>query len=293
MGFDACHPAINLIYFAAVIVGMISFQHPVFLGISLLCAFAYSVKRNRLKAVIFNVCLIPLAILFALYYSSYNHFGVTNLKQNFIGNQLTLESLVYGLVLGLIVAGIFMWMSCVHSVFSTDKVVYLFGRISPRLALFLAIILRFVPRIKVQAKRIHTAQQAIGRGINQGTLLHRLRNMIRIFSMLVTWSIESLATVSESMKSRGSLLRGRTAFSIYRFDNRDRAYVVSMFACLTVILMGYLLHQTQIQYEPRIIMNPITSMSWFFYAGYMIFCLMPLGLELFTEWKFKQARNKR
>ena len=67
MGFDACHPAINLIYFAAVIIGMILFQHPIFLGISLFCAFTYSVKRNCLKAFVFDICLIPLAILFALY----------------------------------------------------------------------------------------------------------------------------------------------------------------------------------------------------------------------------------
>lgn len=292
MGFDACHPAINFIYFAAVIAGMILFQHPIFLAISLVCAFAYSVKRNHGRALVFNLCLIPFAILFAFYYSSYNHFGVTNLRQNFIGNQLTLESLVYGLVLGFIVAGVLMWMSCVHSVFCTDKVVYLFGRVSPRLSLFLAILLRLFPRIKTQTKRIHTAQQAIGRGINQGSLFARLRNLIRIVSMLITWTIESMATASESMQSRGSTLRGRTAFSIYRFDNRDRAYVVGMFACLTVILMGWMLNQTQIQYDPRIVMNPVTSMSWFFYAGYMVFCLMPLGLELFTEWNFRRARAK-
>ena len=29
MGFEACHPAVNLIYFAAVIFGMLAFQHPV------------------------------------------------------------------------------------------------------------------------------------------------------------------------------------------------------------------------------------------------------------------------
>lgn len=291
MGFDACHPAINFIYFAAVIAGTCCFQHPVFLGLSLVCAFAYSVKRNRGRAVIFNLCLLPLAALFALYYSSYHHFGVTNLRQNFIGNQLTLESLVYGLVIGLTVAGILMWVSCVHSVFSTDKVVYLFGRVSPRLSLFLAILLRMVPRIKAQAKRIHTAQRGIGRGIGQGNLFRRLQNLIRIVSMLITWTIEALATSSESMQNRGSTLRGRTAFSIYRFDNRDRAYVVGMFACLTVTLMGYLLQQTRIQYNPRIVMNPITSMSWVFYAGYAALCLMPMGLELWTEYRFNRARR--
>lgn len=291
MGFERCHPAVNLLYFSAVIFGMAAFQHPVFLVISFLCACAYSVRRNHGKAAAFDLCMLPFAAAFALYYSSYNHFGVTVLQQNFIGNNMTLEALVYGGVLGFSAAGILIWMSCVHSVFSTDKVVYLFGRVSPRLSLFLAILLRMVPRIKKEAKRINMAQQGIGRGVGQGNLWQRLKNCVRIFSMLVTWTIESLATASDSMRSRGSSLRGRTAFSIYRFDNRDRAYVVFMFACITVTLMAVILKQTDMVYDPRIILTPVTPMSFLFYTGYAVLCLMPLGLELWTEYRFKKARE--
>ena len=291
MGFERCHPAVNFLYFAAVIAGMILFQHPIFLAISFACAFLYSVKRNGWKAAVFNTVMLLLAAAFALYYSSYNHFGVTVLRQNFIGNNMTLEALVYGFVLGLAASGVVIWFSCVHSVFTTDKVVYLFGKASPRLSLFLAILLRMVPRIKKEAKRINMAQCGIGRGANQGNLWQRLRNCIRIFSMLITWTIDSLTTASESMRSRGSALRGRKAFSIYRFDNRDRAYVVALFACLTVVLMAVLLQQTDIIYDPRIIMTPVTTMSYVFYAGYAVLCLMPMGLELWTEYRFKKARK--
>ena len=292
MGFEKCHPAVNFIYFATVIAGMIVFQHPIFLLISFVCAFAYSIKRNGWKALVFNVILIPCVVAFAFYYSSYNHFGVTVLHQNMIGNNMTLESLVYGFVLGLVIAGVLIWFSCVYSVFTTDKVVYLFGKVSPRLSLFLSIILRMVPRIKKEAKKINTAQRGIGRGANQGNVFQRLRNSIRILSMLITWTIDSLTLVSESMRSRGSSLRGRKAFSIYRFDNRDRAYVITLFTCLTLIIMGVLLKQTDILYDPRIRMNPITSMSFLFYAGYGFFCLMPLMLELWTEYRFKKARRQ-
>ena len=291
MGFEKCHPAVNFIYFAGVIAGTIAFQHPIFLVISFLCAFAYSIKRNGWKALVFNLVLLPLIVTFALYYSSYHHFGITVLEQNMIGNNMTLESLVYGFVLGFVIAGVIIWFSCVYSVFTTDKVVYLFGKVNPRLSLFLAIILRMVPRIKKEAKKINTAQRGIGRGTNQGNVFQRLRNSIRILSMLITWTIDSLTLVSESMRSRGSSLRGRKAFSIYRFDNRDRAYVVGNFACLTVIFMAVMLKQTDILYDPRILMNPITAMSYLFYAGYAAFCLMPLGLELWTEYRFWKARK--
>ena len=112
----------------------------------------------------------------------------------------------------------------------------------------LAIFLRMVPRCRQEAGRIHKAQQGIGRGIGQGSVLQRIRNGLRIFSMLITWLIDHLTAASESMRSRGSSLRGRTAFSVYRFDNRDRAYV--------------------------------------------IFCRMPMFLDLWTEYRFRNAGRK-
>jgi energy-coupling factor transport system permease protein len=242
-----------------------------------------------MKAVIFDAVLLPLTGAFALYYSTYNHFGVTVIEQNLIGNSITLESLIYGAVIGLTVSGAMIWFSCVYSVFTSDKVVYLFGKASPKLSLFLSILLRMVPRIKNEAKKINTAQRGIGRGINQGNILVRIRNCIRIFSIMITWTIDSLSLQSESMQSRGSLLRGRKAFSIYRFDNRDRAYVIAMFANITLTVMGVMLKQTGIVYDPRIIITPITSASYLFYAGYAVLCLMPLGLELYTEYRFRKA----
>lgn len=288
MGFERCHPAVNLIYFAAVVASMITFQHPVFLVISSLCAFTYSVKRNGWKAVVFNLCLLPFVVAFALYYSSYTHFGMTVLSQNMVGNNMTLESLVYGIVLGMIGAGVCMWFSCVFSVFTTDKVVYLFGKVSPRLSLFLAIALRMIPRIKKEAKRINMAQQGIGRGANQGNLWQRFRNSLRIVSMLITWTIDSLTIASESMCSRGSSLRRRKAFSIYRFDNRDRLFVIGLFLCLTLTMMAVLLGQTDMVYDPKIIWTQVNPL---FCIGYGVLCLMPFGLELWTEYRFQKARR--
>ena len=288
MGFERCHPAVNLIYFVAVVAAMITFQHPVFLAVSFLCAVAYSVKRGGWKMLMFNLCLLPLIAALVLYYSSSTPFGMTVLQQNFVGNNMTLESLVYGIVLGISVAGVCIWFSCVYSVFTTDKVVYLFGKVSPRLSLFLAILLRMVPRIKKEAKRINMAQQGIGRGVNQGSFFARLHNGIRIFSMLITWTIDSLTIASESMRSRGSSLRGRKAFSIYRFDNRDRIFVIGLFLCLTLTMMAVLLGQTDMVYDPKIIW---TDVSPILCIGYAVLCLMPLGLEIWTEFRFQKARE--
>ena len=268
---------------------MLVFDHPVWIMLCFAFAAAYSIYLLRGRSALFVGILLPLAAAFALYYSSYHHFGVTVIRSNMIGNAITLESLIYGFTLGIRVAGACLWFSCIHKIFTTDKIVYLFGVISPKLNLFLAVSLRLVPRIKRQAQRIHTAQKGIGRGIHQGNLFRRIHNAVRIFSMLITWLIESIVTLSDSMASRGSRCRGRTAFSIYRFDSRDRAFLLGMVMLLTISCMGVLLEQTRMQYDPRLIFPVVTPMSWVFWAGFGLFCSLPLLLDIGTGLQFRKA----
>ena len=117
MRFDSYHPAINLIYFVAAITCTIMFDHPVYVVLSYTAAFLYSVKLNGLRGLIFDRCLIPFIAGYTALYSYYNHFGVTNLRQNFIGNNITLEAVVYGLEIGITAASVIMMLSCLFSVF--------------------------------------------------------------------------------------------------------------------------------------------------------------------------------
>lgn len=292
MGFEKCHPAVNALYFAAVIYATVTFQHPIFLTISVACACAYAIKRKGWKAVAFSGAMLIFVAAYGLYYATFHHFGVTDLGTIFTGNKVTLESLTYGLVIGVCTAAVLIWLSCVYSVFSSDKMVYLFGRVSPKLSLLLTVGLRMVPRIGAQAKKINAAQKGIGLGVGQGNPFARVKNGLRIVGVLITWTVEAMTAASDAMNSRGSGLRGRTAFSIYRFDNRDRLYVIAMFTCLTVTMMSLLLGQVDMQYDPRLVFPPITTMSYVFYAGYALLCLMPLGLELWTVYRFAKARKK-
>ncbi len=292
MKFDSYHPTINFIYFTAVIAMSICFDHPAFLILSYIMSYAYSVKLYGIKAALLNLLTIPFTVGFAWFYSYYNHFGVTHIAQNFTENYITLEAVVYGIVLGVKISSVVMWFECVFEILCTDKIIYLFGRISPKLSLFVSITLRMVPRVIARVKKINTAQKGIGRGAAQGDILKKIRNSLRIAGMTVTWTLENLVEASVSMRNRGYSLKGRTAFSIYRFDNRDRAIVIAFFWTLSVIIFGVLLDQTNISYNPVIVFNNITPLSFVFYGAYLIFGLLPLILQIMGEAKFKSTRNK-
>ena len=291
MKFSSYHPVINLIFFVAALAAIALFRHPVFLTISFAASFAWSAKLRGRRGIFFNVCLVPLILLYAGIYASYNHFGITNLAVNLIGNEITLESIVYGLVLGTTAAAFLMMFSCFLAVFSVDKIVYLFGNLSPRLSLMLSVALRMFRRLRVQAARIETAQRGIGRGIRQGSFWMRLRSGIRELSILITWMLESFVESGFSMKSRGCGLKGRTAFSIYRFDNRDRSLVIVLSACLIGLGAALMLDQTRIYYDPEIIWNRVTVWSYVFYGIYALFLFLPMGLECFSQWRFTRARR--
>lgn len=292
MRFDSYHPTINLIYFVAVIFFTVVFNHPVFVMIAYISAFAYSIKLNGKKQAVFNAVLIPLVFAYTAWYAYYNHFGITNLYSNFIDNKITLESLLYGLQLSITIATILMILSCIFAIFSTDKIIYLFGRVSPKLSLFISIFLRTVPRVKLQAKKINTSQKGIGRGLHQRKFPLFIIDFFRLVSITITWTLENFVESAASMKSRGYSLKGRTAFSIYRFDNRDRSFVVSVFLCMTIVAMGYALNQTNIYYDPEIIMNKITPLSGVFYVAYAVLFMLPMILQIVGEHRFKRLRRE-
>ena len=291
MKFDSYHPAINFIFFSSVIAFSFIFTQPVFLFTGYLCAFIYSSYLGRHKALVLNIAVFIFIIIYALYYSSYNHFGVTNLSFNWVGNAITLESVYAGFVKGIHLATGAMWFYCTTQIVSSDKVIYLLGKIWPRLSLFVSIFLRFAPQIAVRFIHINATQTAIGRGIGQGNILQRAKNLVRVISIVITWSLENFVDSGMSMKSRGYTLKGRTAYSLYRFDNRDRSVVITMFLCLTIIAMGIALDQTKMQINPQIILYPITVISCVFYAVYGFYCLLPMLLQIYANVKNKSCHN--
>jgi len=291
MRFDSYHPFLNLLFFATVIAFTIWWTHPAFLAVSYACAFVYSIKLRGPRALILNVALIVFALLWGVWFAANTHFGITMLGSTVIGNNITLESLLFGIVQGFMLASVAMWFSCVFVVFTTDKVVYLLGRVSPRLALMLAIVLRAVPVVANRSKRIGVAQRGMGMGVGQGLIHRRIAHAVHHISALITWSIDRFTEMAESMKSRGSRLRGRTAFSLYRFDNRDRSLTLFMVALITVCGVSIAFGQPFMLYSPEIVMNRLTVATVVFLVAYFAFCITPFMLQVVGEVRFAMQRR--
>lgn len=253
------HPAVSFFYYAVMLACSLSFNQPVCLGILLFgaAAQAFCLRRMTLR---FAAEVLLFAVLFPLFYACFWNFGVTPTGFTIAGNPVTVEALRYGAVLAVQISCILLWLSGIHAVFTEEKIVYLTGRIWPKLSLYLSLVLRMVPRIHEQRKKIREAQAGIGKGKRSP------RNLLREWSILLTWLFDSLAEASASMKCRGFSLRNRSAYAVYRFDYRDRAQVLCFAALGSIVLMGVLLDQTRTVYRPYFSLNPITEFSYVFYC---------------------------
>ena len=133
--FSACHPAVNFVYFALVLVFTMFLMHPASLVISLGCALAYHISLSGRKAVRMQLLfLLPMVLIAAVANPAFNHEGATILTYLPTGNPLTLESILYGLAAALMLAAVITWFACYTAVMTSDKFVYLFGRIIPALS---------------------------------------------------------------------------------------------------------------------------------------------------------------
>ncbi|MBQ2897004.1 MAG: energy-coupling factor transporter transmembrane protein EcfT [Clostridia bacterium] len=286
--FKNFHPLVNFIYFIFVIGFSCLFMHPVCLLISLLCSFAYSVMLKGKKAIKNNlIYMLPMIITMALINPAFNHEGVTILFYLPNDNPVTLESIVYGLAAAVMIVSVICWFSCYNEIMTSDKFICLFGKIIPGVSLVISMTLRFVPRFSAQLKVVTNAQRCMGKDISNGSIIKRAKSGLNILSIMTTWSLENAIETADSMKSRGYGIPGRTHFSIFTFDKRDKKALLAILMSGLYTLVGNLCSGMYFRYFPAIKPAEISLFSISVFAAYLLVCIYPIIIELWGVRKWK------
>ena len=287
------HPTVNLLYFTLVIAFSMLLTPPVAQIIALVCAITYAVSVEGKKSVMFllKFCL-PMVLLTAFINPAFSHEGVTILYYFSSGNPLTLESILYGVGAGIMLVTVLLWFSAFSRVMTSDKFIYLFGKVIPALSLVLSMSLRFVPKFKKQTEVVVEAQRCIGRDISTGSLWQRFKTAVVIFSIMITWALENAIETADSMKSRGYGLKGRTAFSIYRMDDRDKYALIWLGFCGLFLTAGVMLSAFGFRYFPSIRYAALDMTTIPFYTVYFGLCITPVVLNFTEERKWKTIYSK-
>ena len=291
--FKTYHPIVNFIYFVFVIGLSCLFLHPVCLCISLISGFTYSVMLKGKKAIKTNlIYMLPMLIIMALINPAFNHEGASVIAYFPSGNPLTLESIIYGLCTAVMIVSVICHFSCYNEIMTSDKFIYLFGKIIPAMSLIISMTLRFVPRFTTQLKAVTNAQKCMGRDATSGSIIKRVKNGLNILSIMTTWSLENAIETADSMKSRGYAIAGRTAFSIFKFDKRDKKALVFILISGIYTLVGSLMGAVDISYFPIIKSAEISAFGISVFTAYFLLCIIPVIIELWEVRKWNALRSK-
>lgn len=267
-------------------------MHPAYLTISLVCAAALSMRlsgKRSFKTQLYF--LLPMILIVALINPAFSHAGVTILTYLPSGNPLTLESIVYGAAAAAMLSAVVIWFSCLNAVVTTDKLMYVFGRMIPTLSLVISMALRFAPRFAERFRTVSEAQRCIGRDVSEGSIPERMKKAASIMSIMITWSLESAVTSADSMKSRGYGLSGRSTFSVHRLDGRDRTLLIWLLLCGFYISCGWAAGGIEFSYYPMITGARLGAFELSFMLAYLLLCLTPLILDLMEDVKWKHLNS--
>lgn len=290
--FSTYHPIINFGFFCAVIGTGIFLRHPVYITIAVAASLVYALMlggKGILKYVLFFV--MPVILVFSVVNPLVNPRGSTVIFYTQY-SQVTVEALIYGIASGFMMASILLWFSCYNKIMTSDKFVYLFGRIMPAVSLIFSMVMRFVPNFKMQIQKISDAQKCIGRDVTDGAKKEKIRHGMKILSIMFTWALENAIDTADSMRSRGYGIKNRSTFSIYRFDVRDTLAAVYLAVTSLIVIAGAVTGRCYIEFYPEIIMAETDIFTMITYAAYFMLCIFPIAVEVkeVAVWKITQSR---
>ena len=288
--FSGFHPSVNLAFFAAALGLTMFIQQPVYLLISMISGCAYLLYLQGKKGFYRQVgYLVPILIMMAIMNPVFNHEGVTVLWYLPNDNPITLEAICFGLASAVMMGASIVWFNCCNTVFTSDKIIYLFGRVIPALSLMISMTLRFVPRFKNFLQSVLRTQQAMHKPENTK---EKLGQALAAFSATVSWAMEQSIVSADSMKSRGYGLFGRTAFSIYIFEKRDGVALMMLFLLCVGTVVPHLVGLMGWTYYPSMTGDLLGLVQILAYLCYGGMCNLPLIINLMEDRKWNALRSK-
>lgn len=279
--------AVALYFFAVTGIAMFA-SNPVISAFSLIGAIVLFIMNNGRKNLSTHIFSAALFAVMSLVNPLVSHNGATVL---FVmnNNPVTLEAFIYGICSALTVVAVLYWFNSFSQIMTSDKLLYLFGALSPKLALTLSMALRYVPLFGNQIKKVQASQKALGL-YKDDNIVDSFKGGVRIFSVMVTWALENGIVTADSMTARGYGICKRSRFSLFRFKAEDVLIICSvlLFSALAV----YGISSAEFKFYPYIFFPKLTARLVVGYASYGAMILLPVIIGVKEELKWKYLKSK-
>ena len=285
--FHDYNPVTVALYYLGVTAITMFTMDPVIIGVSLIAsAWNYALyAKGGVKPHLFSLILF---VILAAVNPLFNHNGMTALFY-LNGHPITAEAAIYGAVAGGMTVAALYWLRLFTKAMTGDRLLYLFGRLSPKISLILSMAIRYVELLRVRWRKIRESQTALGL-YDDGNLIDALRGNARILSILITWALENGIVTAESMDARGYGTGRRTSFRLFRIRPGD---VLVITICIILAAIGIVgLNAASVSYYPAIEVHLIEPVSIAGYFCFMLLTVLPILINTKEAIRWRYLRSE-
>jgi len=289
--FANYHPFVLFAYYLAVISISMFLLHPIILGLSLLGSLVFFALLTPMKKILRDIGFYVLVfLLIAVTNPIFVHKGETILF--FLNdNPVTLEAIIYGFVIATMLVAVIFWSKSYSHLMTSDKFIYLFGKIIPKLSLVISMALRFIPMFKEQIKKVNQTQKTLGL-YTSNSLTDRVLSAIRTFNSILTWSFENSINQADSMKARGYGLKGRTNFSLFKWFLGDVVTLSVIIASFGLVIYFNVKQLYVFDYYPVVSSIQLSINHLLQFVIVFILMILPTLIEVKENLQWKYLRSK-
>ncbi|MBO4217791.1 MAG: cobalt transport protein [Clostridia bacterium] len=288
--FKEFNPTAVFIWYAAVLVITMFFSDPIIVSLSFLSAVSLMISlsgKKEIKPVLLFLLLVP---VMAVINPIFNHRGETVL---FVinDNPVTFEAFFYGMYSAFMIVTVLCLIRSFTKIMTSDRLLYLFGSFSPKMALILSMALRYIPLYGKVASSTARTQKALGLDIDD-SIPGRIRGGTRVFSVMVTWALENGIITADSMAARGYGIKRRTFFSVYRFRKYDFILVALSLLLSAAVIVSAATKTIDFNYYPKITGSGTGFLTTATYIVYTVMVMIPIFIETEVGLKWKYLKSK-
>ncbi|MCD8312507.1 MAG: energy-coupling factor transporter transmembrane protein EcfT [Firmicutes bacterium] len=288
MSFSELNPAVYTLYFLAVVTPSMFSGNPVISTISLLFSFLYSLTfRQDGQRYAFYLAFF---VVYAAVNPIISHNGKTVL---FFANDtpITLESALYGLFAAVMIIAVLLWFSSFSRVMTSDRLLYVTGRLSPKLSLVISMAIRFIPLFGRRRTEARDTARAQGYYLD-GNIIDTIRCELHVFSVLVTWSLENGIRTSDSMEARGFGVCRRTSSVRFDFRKSDAATLIFTAALTLPTAAALASGELDFSFYPEISYVALSPISIAAYISNAALAAAPCVCEILWRLKWRYLTSK-
>jgi energy-coupling factor transport system permease protein len=274
------HPIVIVAYCGGLGLLCMVLFHPLFLLVALIMQLVHVRLHgawNQLREWLWAYVLMALTIM--VWNPLFSHRGDRVLFY-VKDTPIVLESIIYGFTMMLLVVCVLVLFQSYHALMGSLKFLYIFSKVSPKIAVMTAMAVRFVPLLRRRLSMIIDVQRTRGISLRQGSLLDRLKNGTILLQITLVLSLEEAMHTADALTAKGYGSGPRSSYDRYRFSRRDHVVLGLIMVLVVWCSIGWLYGYGVMRIYP-IMDNHLmdNGVEWLQLFSFIIYLSIPLLVE--------------